>query len=329
MKKRILVTGGAGYIGSHTCKMLEQHGFLPITYDSLVYGHRDSVRWGPFVHGDILDTHLLEEAFRAYRPYAVMHFAAFAYIGESVVDPGKYYRNNVAGTINLLEIMRRNECKNIVFSSTCATFGVPDALPLGENSLQRPINPYGRSKLMIEQLLADYDQAYGLKYVALRYFNAAGADPAAEIGERHHPETHLIPLVILAALGRREFVEVYGSDYETPDGTAIRDYVHVTDLADAHVKALLLLENTNQSESFNLGTGTGTSVQEIVQAVSRIGRKTVPVRFGPRRPGDPPALVAGAEKAKEKLQWELRYSSIESIIETAWNFHSTNALHSG
>lgn len=326
MEKKILVTGGAGYIGSHTCKLLSQAGFVPVTYDNLVYGHRDAVRWGPFIKGDLFDTPLLQEAFNLHRPAAVIHFAAFAYVGESVGDPGKYYQNNVAGTINLLETMRRNTCSHIIFSSTCATFGIPETLPIGEDSPQLPVNPYGRSKLMIEQILADYDQAYGLKHIVLRYFNAAGADPTGEIGERHEPETHLIPLVIFAALGKRQAVEIYGTDYQTPDGTAIRDYIHVTDLADAHVKALQLLSAGEASSSFNLGTGAGTSVQEIIDAVSRIGGNKVPVKFGSRRQGDPPVLVAACRKATERLQWKPAFSDIDSILKTAWNFHAKTVL---
>lgn len=322
MEKKILVTGGAGYIGSHTCKLLRQAGLVPVTYDNLVYGHRDAVGWGPFIKGDLFDTHLLQEAFTLHRPAAVIHFAAFAYVGESVGDPGKYYRNNVAGTINLLETMRRNRCSRIIFSSTCATFGIPENLPIGEESPQLPVNPYGRSKLMIEQILADYDRAYGLKHIVLRYFNAAGADPAGELGERHEPETHLIPLVIFAALGKRQAIEIFGTDYQTPDGTAIRDYIHVTDLADAHIKALQLLSAGEASSCFNLGSGTGTSVQEIINAVSRISGKKVPVKIGPRRQGDPPVLVAGCRKATEKLQWQPEFSDIDSILETAWDFHS-------
>lgn len=327
MNKNILVTGGAGYIGSHTCKMLKQAGFVPVTYDNLVYGHRDAVQWGPFIQGDLFDSQLLQEAFSIHRPIAVIHFAAFAYVGESVTDPGKYYTNNVCGTINLLEAMRRNKCFNMIFSSTCATFGIPEVLPIGENSPQLPVNPYGRSKLMIEQILVDYDQAYGLKHIVLRYFNAAGADPAGEIGERHTPETHLIPLVISAALDRRESIEIYGTDYQTPDGTAIRDYIHVTDLADAHVKALQFLKTSKQSESFNLGTGAGTSVREIINSVERIGGEKVSAKVSQRRAGDPPALIASSQKATEKLRWKPVFSDIDAIIESAWNFHTKDVAH--
>ena len=230
-KSYILVTGGAGYIGSHTCKTLKKYGYIPVSYDNLIYGHEDAVKWGPFERGDIADRKQLAETFQRYAPAAVVHFAAFAYVGESINDPGKYYVNNVAGTISLLETMRQFGCNYIIFSSTCATYGEPETLPITESTCQNPINPYGRSKLMIEQILKDYDSAYGTKHVALRYFNAAGADPDGEIGEDHTPETHLIPLVIDAALGRRKNVEIFGTDYDTPDGTAIRDYIHVTDLA--------------------------------------------------------------------------------------------------
>lgn len=320
--KSILVTGGAGYIGSHTCKMLAGRGYTPVSYDNLIYGHESAVKWGPFQKGDILDRKKLSEIFHLYKPSAVIHFAAFAYVGESVKDPGKYYRNNVAGTISLLEAMRQCGCNKIIFSSTCATFGEPDKLPITESACQKPINPYGKSKLMIEQILKDYDTAYGIKHVALRYFNAAGADPDLEIGEDHTPETHLIPLVIDAALGRRENIEVYGTDYATPDGTAVRDYIHVTDLADAHAKSLQFLENKGESNQFNLGTGSGTSVQEIIDKVSQISGEKVPVIYGKRREGDPPALVAGRAKAHEKLNWVPIYSDLKTIIKTAWSWHS-------
>ena len=319
--KTILVTGGAGYIGSHTCKVLKRNGYLPVTYDNLVYGHKEAVKWGPFEEGDILDSDRLREVFDKYEPIAVIHFAAFGYVGESVVDPGKYYTNNVAGTLNLLEGMRDVGCEKIVFSSTCATFGIPGALPLTEASPQRPINPYGWSKLMIEQILADYDTAYGLKHVALRYFNAAGADLDGEVGENHTPETHLIPLVLEAALGKREKIVVYGNDYETPDGTAIRDYVHVMDLADAHVNSLELLATTGASDQFNLGSETGTSVKEIIDITASVSDRRVPFEYGPRREGDPPLLVANAEKAKRTLKWEPQFSDTETIIQSAYAWH--------
>jgi UDP-arabinose 4-epimerase len=321
--KNILVTGGAGYIGSQTCKLLHQCGFLPISYDNLSYGHREAVQWGPLVVGDIADSVTLKKAFREYNPDAVIHFAAFAYVGESVQDPGKYYQNNVAGTINLLEVMRNCGCHNIIFSSTCATYGVPDRLPLDENSEQLPISPYGKSKLMIEQMLADYDLAYGIKHITLRYFNAAGADPNGIIGEDHEPETHLIPLTIEAVLGKRSAIEVYGTDYGTPDGTAIRDYIHVADLAMAHLQSCEYLQNNNTSKTFNLGTGTGTSVQEIIKEVEKNSGRTVPVIYCQRRAGDPPVLVASADKAQRILGWKPHCSNIDSIVKDAWKWHSS------
>ncbi len=320
-EKKVLVTGGAGYIGSHTCKLLKENGYLPVTYDNLIYGHKEAVKWGPFEHGDILDSDRLEGVFRKYQPEAVLHFAAFAYVGESVKDPGKYYVNNVSGTINLLEAMRRAPCENIIFSSTCATFGEPDTIPITENTKQVPINPYGTSKFMIEQILRDYDSAYQVKHVALRYFNAAGADLDGLIGENHSPETHLIPLVLDAALGRRKDIVIFGNDYDTFDGTAIRDYIHVNDLADAHVKALQFLESDNKSAQFNLGSEKGTSVKEIVDVVKAACHIEVPFRYGQRRDGDPPALVADSEKAKKILGWNPEYSDIQTIIESAFNWH--------
>lgn len=320
--KNILVTGGAGYIGSHTCKLLAQQGHLPITYDNLIYGHAQAVQWGPFIQGDIRDTEALSKVFAEYQPEAVIHFAAFAYVGESVEHPEKYYQNNVAGTLALLEVMRRFGCDQFIFSSTCATYGNPQALPLTEEHPQQPINPYGRSKLMIEQILADYSTAYDFSSIALRYFNAAGADMDGDIGEDHEPETHLIPLTILAALEKRSAIEVYGTDYDTPDGTAIRDYIHVADLADAHVRALDLLQEEKKSRVFNLGTGTGTSVQSIIRTVEELSGRKVPVKYGPRRPGDPPALIASADKAAEFLGWRPRHSDIETIIRSALAWHA-------
>ena len=321
MKETVLVTGGAGYIGSHACKALAQAGFSPVTVDNLIYGHEWAVKWGPFVKGDIHDRHVLDHVFEVFRPSAVLHFAAFAYVGESVADPGKYYWNNVAGTISLLEAMRRHGCRRIVFSSTCATYGIPDQVPIPEGHVQRPINPYGRSKLMIERMLADFHDAYGFDYAALRYFNAAGADAEGEIGEDHDPETHLIPLVIQAALGQRPFVEVFGSDYPTSDGTAIRDYIHVSDLAEAHVLALQHLLQGGESLGLNLGTGRGYSVREVIGAVEEVSGKSVPFREVKRRAGDPPVLVAGSVQAMRKLGWKLRFADLPSIVKTAvqWN----------
>jgi len=320
--KKILVTGGAGYIGSQTCKLLCKNGYLPISYDNLIYGHREAVKWGPLVVGDINDVEVLRRTFMEYKPEAVIHFAAYAYVGESVENPGKYYQNNVSGTINLLEMMRNNGCPKIIFSSTCATYGVPESLPLDETSRQNPINPYGKGKLMIEKILEDYEEAYDTRYISLRYFNAAGADPNGELGENHDPETHLIPLTIEAALGKRAVIEVFGTDYDTPDGTAVRDYIHVADLAKAHLLALEYLEKNNISQVFNLGTSIGTSVQEIIHAVEKITGDKVPLIYGERRAGDPPILVASAEKARKILLWEPERSDIYSIVRDAWSWHS-------
>ncbi len=321
LKKNILVTGGAGYIGSHVCKALAHAGYIPISYDNLVHGHRWAVRWGPLEFGDISDRDGLARVFEKYQPQAVLHFAAYTYVDESVRDPGKYYRNNVAGTLTLLETMRDFGVDKIIFSSTCATYGIPNGMLINEDHIQQPINPYGTSKLMIEKMLQDFDQAYGLRSVSLRYFNAAGADPDGEIGEAHDPETHLIPLVLDAVAGLRPLITVYGDDYETKDGTCIRDYVHVTDLANAHVLALKLLQAGAASTAYNLGNGQGFSVKEVISAVEAVTGKPVPTVIGRRRDGDPERLVGDATKAKNELGWRLEYSSINTIIETAWNWH--------
>ena len=278
-ERSVLVTGGAGYIGSHACKALARAGYLPIVYDNLSYGHEWAVKWGPFQRGDILDRTRLDEVLAKYRPDAVMHFAAFAYVGESVTDPGKYYRNNVAGSLALLEAMRDFGIPRIVFSSSCATYGLPDRFPISEDAPQRPINPYGASKLMVERMLADFESAHGLVWTALRYFNAAGADADCEIGEEHDPETHLIPLVLDAASGRRPHVTIFGTDYDTPDGTCIRDYIHVTDLAEAHVLALQASEG-GTSAAYNLGNGRGFSVREVINSVERVTGLNVPIHIG-------------------------------------------------
>ncbi len=322
----ILVTGGAGYIGSHACKALAQAGYTPIAYDNLIYGHPSAVRWGPLEPGDIADRERLDHVIDQYRPEALMHFAAYTYVGESVQNPGKYYRNDVAGTLNLLEAARDHGIQRFIFSSTCATYGVPQIVPIDENHPQSPINPYGASKLMIETMLRDFKIAHGLNYVALRYFNAAGANPDAEIGEDHDPETHLIPLVIQAALGQRSHVDIYGTDYPTPDGTAIRDYIHVTDLAEAHRLALEYLESGGASTALNLGTGRGYSVREVINSVESVGAKPVPIRETPRRTGDPPMLVADAQQAMQTLQWRPRHSELNDIITSAWRWHSQNQL---
>jgi len=321
MSANILVTGGAGYIGSHTCKALKAAGYNPVTFDSMVYGHEWAVKWGPLIRGDILDGEALDAVFRQYEPQAVLHFAAFAYVGESVSDPEKYYRNNVMGTLSLLSAMRRAGCRDIVFSSTCATYGVPKELPLREDHPQKPINPYGWTKLMMEQTLADFDHAYGIRHASLRYFNAAGADPDGEIGEDHDPETHLIPLVVYATQGRRGNVEIYGTDYDTRDGTCVRDYIHVTDLAEAHILALRRIQDKDESLTVNLGTGNGQTVREVIRAVEKVSGRKTPVTEGPRRPGDPPGLYARADKAYELLGWKPQLGDIETIVDTAWKWH--------
>ena len=324
----ILVTGGAGYIGSHACKALALAGYTPVAYDNLVYGHRWAVKWGPFEEGDIHDRDRLDRVMKKYSPEAVMHFAAYAYVGESVTDPYRYYRNNTAGTLTLLESMRDHQINRIVFSSTCATYGIPDQLPIAESHPQQPINPYGASKVMVERMLADAGTAYGLRSVSLRYFNAAGADPDGEIGEDHDPETHLIPLVLDAAAGRRERVTIFGNDYKTPDGSCVRDYIHVTDLARAHVLAFEELRSTKESgdffRSYNLGNAQGYSVQEVIDTAAKVTGGAIPVRTGERRPGDPPILVGDAGKIQKELGWRPQYGSLEQIIGTAWQWHGNH-----
>ncbi|MDF1722314.1 MAG: UDP-glucose 4-epimerase GalE [Minwuia sp.] len=317
----VLVTGGAGYIGAHTCKALAAAGHVPVVYDNLIYGHREAVRWGPFEAGDIQDRTRLDQVIATHAPTALIHFAAYAYVGESMTDPGKYYRNNAAGSLNLLETIRDHGIRHMVFSSTCATYGVPDVIPIVEDAPQRPINAYGQSKLMVEQMMADFERAHGLAWIALRYFNAAGADPDGEAGEDHDPETHLIPLILDAASGRRSAITVFGTDYDTPDGSCIRDYVHVTDLADAHVRALGGLERGLPSGPFNLGNGTGYSVSEVIAAVERVTGLKVPVEYGPRRVGDPARLVGSAARAHEILGWRPQFADLDDIIRTAWAWH--------
>lgn len=318
--KSVFVTGGAGYIGSHACKALAGAGYLPVTYDSLEHGHEWAVQWGPLEQGDIRDGARLADVLEKYQPIAVMHFAAYAYVGESVTDPGRYYQNNVAGTLSLLEAMRLADIKDVVFSSTCATYGNPLTEKITEAHPQHPINPYGRSKLMIEQILADYVDAYSFRCAILRYFNAAGADPEGEIGEIHEPETHLIPLAIQAAYGNDK-LKVFGTDYRTPDGTAIRDYIHVQDLANAHVAALKKLIEKKNSFSVNLGTGCGHSVRDVISSVERMsGQKVISEDF-PRRPGDPPVLVAVPSLAYAELGWLPEYRDLDSIIAHALKWY--------
>lgn len=312
----VLVVGGAGYIGSHACKALHKAGYTPVVYDNLVYGHEDAVKWGPFEKGDLLDADRLDEVLTRYKPICVMHFAAFAYVGESVTDPSKYYGNNITGSLSLLDAMRRNGVDTIVFSSTCATYGEVDTLPIIETLPQNPVSPYGYSKLVVENALRDYGRAYGLKWVAMRYFNAAGLDQDGDLGERHDPETHAIPLALLAAMRQTEF-NVFGTDYDTPDGTAIRDYIHVCDLADAHVRAIAYLQNGGESTAFNLATGRGTSVKEILSAVEKAVGSPVPVKYAPRRAGDAPILYATGEKARALLGWVPEYTDIDLIVKTA------------
>ena len=320
----VLVTGGAGYIGSHACKALAQAGYTPVAYDNLVYGHEWAVQWGPFEKGDVLDPVRLSEAITKHRPVAVMHFAAFAYVGESVADPAKYYRNNVMGTLTLLEAMRTHDIGQIVFSSSCATYGVPETIPISEDAPQRPINPYGASKQMVERVLADYGTAYGLKSVALRYFNAAGADSDGDVGEDHDPETHLIPLVLDAAAGARPDITVFGSNYATPDGTCIRDYVHVSDIASAHVLALKKLDGGGLRAAYNLGTGTGISVAQVIAAAGKVTGRPVRVTRGARRAGDPDTLLSNPARARDELEWQPRFSTIDKMIETVWMWRMRN-----
>jgi UDP-glucose-4-epimerase GalE len=319
---RVLVTGGAGYIGSHTAKTLKAAGHEPIVLDNLIYGHTWAVQWGPFEQGDLADMAFLRSVFDRHAIDAVIHFAANAYVGESMTDPSKYFRNNTFNTLNLLDTMVAWGVKRMVFSSTCATYGDPQRIPIDESHPQAPVNPYGESKLFVERILHWYGKAYELRSVALRYFNASGADPEGDIGEDHDPETHLIPLVIEAALGRRPPVGVFGSDYPTPDGTAIRDYIHVMDLADAHVKALAYLAGDGASTAINLGTGHGHSVREVIQTVEQVGGNPVPSTTSPRRAGDPPQLVADARRAKDVLGWTPRYPDLGTIIEHAWKWHT-------
>ena len=317
---KVLVAGGAGYIGSHTCKALAARGFLPVVYDNLSTGHRTFVRWGPFVEGDLLDRERLMHVFVEHRPVAVLHFAACAYVGESVEDPAKYYRNNVVGAIHLLDAVRSGGNVPIVFSSTCAVYGESNTSPIPETTSLNPLSPYGRTKLTIEHALADYGAAYGLRSVSLRYFNASGCDPDGEIGESHDPETHLVPRAILAAMGRIPELIVFGDDYPTPDGTAIRDYIHVCDLADTHVAALRFLLAGGKNASFNLGTGVGLSVRQIMHAVDQITNREVRYRVAPRRPGDPAVLVADSSRARRLLDFSCPRSNVETIVRTthAW-----------
>ncbi|CAN5372766.1 UDP-glucose 4-epimerase GalE [soil metagenome] len=324
MGETILVAGGAGYIGAHTCLRLAEAGFTPVVYDNLSNGWEAFVQWGPLEVGDINDSARLDEVFAKHRPAAVIHFAAFIEVGFSVAQPGAFYANNVGGTITLIEAARRAGVDKLVFSSTCATYGDPVYVPMDEKHPQAPLNPYGRSKLMVEQILADLDRYKGFRSVALRYFNAAGADPEGRIGERHEPETHAIPLAIAAARGERDKFMLFGEDYDTRDGTCVRDYIHILDLADAHVLALKWLLAGKASEVFNLGTGTGTTVRELVGTIERRSNRPFPLEPAPRRPGDAPSLVADNSKARDMLGWTPCYG-LDDIIDHAWAWHAEGA----
>ncbi|BDZ67733.1 UDP-glucose 4-epimerase GalE [Methanobacterium ferruginis] len=317
----ILVTGGAGYIGSHANKELNSAGYETVVLDNMSYGHEDFLKWGVLEKVDLADLESLRNVFQKYKIDAVMHFAAFTYVGESVEDPQKYYLNNLRNTLNLLQVMNEFKVRKLVFSSTCATYGNPQEIPITETHPQNPISPYGKGKFMVEKVLEDYSAAYGLCYVSLRYFNAAGADPEGDIGERHNPETHLIPLILDAAMGKREDIKIFGTDYPTPDGTCIRDYIHVTDLADAHIKALKYLENGGKSEVFNLGNGNGFSVREVIEEARKVTGKKIKATETVRRPGDPPILVGSSDKARKILKWKPKYDDLSQIISTAWEWH--------
>ena len=319
-QRTVLVTGGAGFIGSHTCKELARRNILPVTFDNLSRGSERAVQWGPLVVGDILDPGAVSSAIEAYNPEAVIHFAALAYVGESVTDPASYYGVNVSGTYSLLEACRRAGVDRVVFSSSCATYGVPERLPIAEETEQRPINPYGRTKLIGENMLRDYASAYGLRHVILRYFNAGGADPEGEVGEWHQPETHLIPRALMAAYGGIEYLSVFGDDYDTKDGTCVRDYIHVCDLARAHALAVDYLAAGGADIALNLGTGRGVSVRDILQSVAALTSIEVPIVVQPRRAGDPPALYADPSRAQQVLGFRAEMSDIDTIVRTASPF---------
>jgi UDP-arabinose 4-epimerase len=320
MNNTILVTGGAGFVGSHACKALANAGYRPVTFDNLERGHLGAVKWGPFHRGDIRDEGDLRRAFETWRPSAVVHFAAYAYVGESTVEPMKYYDTNVGGTAKLLKASVAFECMNFVFSSSCATYGVPDQLPLVEADPQRPVNPYGQTKLIVERMLREAEAAHGIRSISLRYFNAAGSDPNGDLGEMHTPETHLIPLVLFAALGYKPSIEIFGDDYPTPDGTCVRDYVHVSDLADAHVAAVDRLAACAASDTFNLGNGRAYSVAEVVRTVEQVTALPVKTEIRSRRTGDPPTLVSDSSKARQLLGWKPNFSELPLQVEHAFRW---------
>lgn len=320
MSETILVAGGAGYVGSHTCLALKETGFEPVVFDNFSNGHKEFVQWGPYYEGDIRSKNDLNSAFEAYNPVGVLHFAALIEVGESVTNPLAFYENNVLGAINLIKVANAYGAKGLVFSSTCATYGLPQKLPMDETHPQHPLNPYGRSKLIVEQVLSDLREYAGFPSIALRYFNAAGADPESRIGEWHDPETHAIPIALDNALGIRSGFRINGDDYETRDGTCVRDYIHVLDLADAHVRAMRHLLNGGRGGVFNLGTGDGTTVKELLESVQKITGKPFNSASGPRRPGDSPSLVADNSKAFDELGWSTK-RSLDDIIKDAWNWH--------
>lgn len=320
----ILVTGGAGYIGSHTVRELRERGMDVVVYDNLSTGHIESIGDTPFVKGDLFDVELLRKTFREYGVDSVIHFAAYSLVGESMVNPAKYYHNNVAGTLALLDAMLAENVKYLVFSSSAATYGDCGDGLITENSPQNPTSVYGQTKLMMEQFMQDYDKAYGMKYVALRYFNAAGAHSSGEIGEAHNPESHLIPLILQVSNGKREQINIFGDDYPTHDGTCIRDYIHITDLADAHIKALEYLKNGGKSTYYNLGNGNGFSVKEVIDTVEKVVGSPVKKQVVDRRPGDPASLVASSEKIQKELGWKPKYDTLDSIVASAWKWHSTH-----
>ncbi|WP_209427589.1 UDP-glucose 4-epimerase GalE [Pararhodobacter sp. SW119] len=325
----VLVTGGAGYIGSHACKMLAARGHIPVTVDNLSTGWAEAVKYGPLIRADLADRAALDAAFARYRPVAVVHFAAFSLVGEAMADPGKYWRNNVVGSLGLIEAALAADCRSIVFSSTCATYGEHDGVTLDEGSPQQPLNSYGSSKRAVEEMLRDFGASQGLNAVIFRYFNVAGADPGGEIGEWHQPETHLIPLILQAIDGQRPELVIHGDDYATPDGTCIRDYVHVMDLVEAHVLGLDWLAAGRGSRVFNLGTGTGFSVREVIDAAEAVTGRKVPYRTGPRRGGDATRLVSGSRRAAEELGWAPRRSTLEQMIGDAWNWHRNGGYQAG
>ena len=324
-EQKVLVTGGAGYIGSHACKVLQRLGFIPVTFDNLVTGWRDAVKFGPLEKGDLLKKSDIDQVFERHSPVAVMHFAALSQVGESMQKPGLYWQNNVMGSLNLIQAAVENGCMDFVFSSTCAIYGDQDGVVLNEDSMQYPINAYGASKRAVENILADYQATYGLNQVIFRYFNVAGADPEAEIGEFHQPETHLIPLTLDAVDGKRDPLTIFGTDYDTPDGTCIRDYVHVCDVVDAHVLGLKWLQEGRGSCVFNLGTGEGFSVREVVEHVGQVTKSSVPTIEGVRRPGDCAKLVSGSTRAVSELGWSATRSNMKQMITDAWRWHQNGA----